>query len=249
MMMFYRAPDKRTHRLSMSSSHRPPTRFSLLRWALPVAGALWLVMTVLLWWGYDASRDLATGQVASTPLTLLQLAQWQGWALVAGLVSGLFAVAVLTGMRTPAPTSALPTAGEIATTPDQQTGQDRALRILVAEDAPAAQIVLTQMVQAMGHQARCCDNGAQAVEAVSEGLVDLVLMDIHMPVMDGLEATKAIRALERPHGSVAIVGLTADGLPETRARALSAGMDAFLSKPVNREALAEVLAWLPKPQV
>jgi CheY-like chemotaxis protein len=73
-------------------------------------------------------------------------------------------------------------------------------------------------------------------------------MDIHMPVMDGLEATKAIRALERPQGSVAIVGLTADGLPETRARALSAGMDAFLSKPVNREALAEVLEWLPKPQ-
>jgi CheY-like chemotaxis protein len=248
MMMFYRAPDKRPHRLSMSFSHRPPTRFPLLRWALPVAGALWLLMMVLLWWGYDASRDLAAGQAASTPVTLLQLAQWQGWALVAGLVSGLFAVAVLTGMRTPASTSALPSAAEIATTPDQQTDQDRALRILVAEDAPAAQIVLTQMVQAMGHKARCCDNGAQAVEAVREGLVDLVLMDIHMPVMDGLEATKAIRALERPQGSVAIVGLTADGLPETRARALSAGMDAFLSKPVNREALAEVLEWLPKPQ-
>jgi CheY-like chemotaxis protein len=218
----------------------------MARWGLPIAGALWLLMMVLLWWGYDASRTLALAAGPDHSDALHALAGWQGWALVAGLLAGLAAGAVLMPPR--ASGAAAPV--EPASPPEPLTVEPgpRPLRILVAEDAPAAQIVLQRMVEAMGHQARGCDNGALAVEAVQNGDVDLVLMDVHMPVMDGLEAAKAIRALARPMGSVPIVGLTADGLPETRARALSAGMDAFLSKPVNREALEEVLDWLPRPQ-
>ena len=218
----------------------------MARWGLPIAGALWLLMMILLWWGYDASRSLALAAGSDHSDALHALASWQGWALLAGLLAGLAAGAVLLALRPSSPP--VPMQPPSPPEPLALEPGPRPLRILVAEDAPAAQIVLQRMVEAMGHQARGCDNGALAVEAVQNGDVDLVLMDVHMPVMDGLEAAKAIRALAGPLGSVPIVGLTADGLPETRARALSAGMDAFLSKPVNREALEEVLDWLPRPQ-
>lgn len=248
MMITQRRPARLDAQRLMSLPHPVSTPSAWSRWGLPVAGALWLLMMILLWWGYDSSRSLALSSDPMHSEALHALARWQGWALAAGLLSGLASGAVLMGQRPgAAEPAAAPTATPVASPEDEERGP-RPLRILVAEDAPAAQIVLQRMVEAMGHQARCCDNGALAVEAVQGGEVDLVLMDVHMPVMDGLESAKAIRALPRPLGSVPIVGLTADGLPETRAKALSAGMDAFLSKPVNREALEEVLEWLPRPQ-
>ena len=248
MMNTQRRTKRLDHPPFMSSLKPVSTPSTWSRWGLPTAGALWLLMMVLLWWGYDASRSLALAADPANSEALHALARWQGWALAAGLLSGLASGALLIGQR-PNPAEPAVVAPPIAVAPPS-TAEDgpRPLRILVAEDAPAAQMVLQRMVEAMGHQARCCDNGALAVEAVQNGDVDLVLMDVHMPVMDGLEAAKAIRALPRPVGSLPIVGLTADGLPETRAKALSAGMDAFLSKPINREALEEVLEWLPRPQ-
>lgn len=243
------ATQRRTQRLdrdrpmpSPTSIHTPST---WSRWGLPIAGALWLLMMLLLWWGYDASRALALAADPAQSDALRALARWQGAALAAGLLSGLASGTVLIGQRPRATEPALRTAPHAVAPPEAAEDGPRPLRILVAEDAPAAQIVLQRLVEAMGHQARCCANGLLAVQSVQNGEVDLVLMDVHMPVMNGLEAAKAIRALPRPLGGLPIVGLTADGLPDTRAQALSAGMDAFLSKPVNRETLEEVLAWLP----
>jgi len=129
------------------------------------------------------------------------------------------------------------------------------IRILVAEDHPVNQKFISLLLQGLGHRATLCENGEAALEAFHTDDYELVLMDIHMPVMDGLAATRAIRALPRPRSQVPIIALTADVLQEARDQARAAGVDAFITKPVTQEdleaAMAAVLARArsPEPQV
>ncbi len=120
--------------------------------------------------------------------------------------------------------------------------------VLVAEDNPINQLVAVRLLESLGYEVRAVENGQQAVEAVWQGHYDLVLMDAHMPEMDGFAATAAIRSLERANGQgrhLPIVALTADALPQDLEKCLVAGMDGHLSKPVTRERLAAVLErWL-----
>ncbi len=118
----------------------------------------------------------------------------------------------------------------------------RPLRVLAAEDNAVNREVLAAMIGIDGHQVSFAANGLQAVHAVSSQPFDLVLMDLHMPELDGIGATHAIRALAGPAARVPIVALTADAFAETRARCLDAGMDEFLSKPVGLAELTELLA-------
>jgi hypothetical protein len=115
------------------------------------------------------------------------------------------------------------------------------LRVLVAEDHEINRRYLAALLDRLGHRARIVRNGVDAVQAVAEQRFDLVLMDLHMPVLDGAGATQAIRALPAPAGQVPIVALTADALPETRQRCLSAGMNDVLTKPVTLQQLAQVM--------
>jgi CheY-like chemotaxis protein len=111
----------------------------------------------------------------------------------------------------------------------------------VAEDNPVNAMVLQHMLDTMGLSADHVGNGLEAVQAVQQVPYDLVLMDMLMPEMDGLEATRRIRALplpQQPH----IAALTANALSEDRARCLEAGMDGFLSKPLKTEDLHAYLA-------
>ena len=122
------------------------------------------------------------------------------------------------------------------------------LRILMAEDNLVNQTVGRLILNKAGHQVHMVDNGEQAVEAAAATPFDVVLMDIHMPVMDGLTAAHAIRALgvaaHQPH----IVALTAAVTTEDRKACLAAGMDSFLSKPIRAHELAAVLAGItPHP--
>ncbi|MBX7160041.1 MAG: response regulator [Acidimicrobiia bacterium] len=123
------------------------------------------------------------------------------------------------------------------------TGVPGPMSVLVVEDNQVNQRVARRMLERWGHQVSVVENGAQAVAAVAEDDVDVVLMDIQMPVMDGLEAARRIRAAEA--GStrhLPIVALTAHAMAGDRERCLDAGMDAYVTKPFNAETLGAALA-------
>jgi signal transduction histidine kinase/DNA-binding response OmpR family regulator len=129
-----------------------------------------------------------------------------------------------------------------ASSPAHALPPARALRVLVAEDHPVNRQYLAALLENLGHQTHFTANGQEAVQAAREQVFDVVLMDLHMPVMDGIDATKAIRSLpERAAAAVPIVALTADAFEHTRDRCLVAGMNDFLTKPVSPQKLASSL--------
>jgi hypothetical protein len=126
---------------------------------------------------------------------------------------------------------------------EDTTTQDRhtSLRILVAEDHPVNQKFLQVLLLGMGHTATFCDNGALALQALQEQDFDVVLMDIHMPVMDGLTATSHIRALPNKKSHIPVIVLSADVYKEARDKAAAVGVDAFIPKPVKAQELQTTL--------
>ncbi|RAI57865.1 PAS-domain containing protein [Roseicella frigidaeris] len=116
------------------------------------------------------------------------------------------------------------------------------LRILVAEDVLANRLLINHSAARLGHAVDTVQNGREAVEAVQARSYDLVIMDVLMPVLDGVEATRAIRALPGPAGRVPIIGLTSHAAPETEAECLEAGMDRFARKPIGPDALRAAIA-------
>ncbi len=116
------------------------------------------------------------------------------------------------------------------------------LRVLVAEDNATNRLVATRMLERMGHVVACVADGRQALAAVRDGAYDLVLMDVMMPEMDGMEATRAIRLLPAPRGTIPVIGLTAAAAQADAAACLAAGMDYFARKPIDASALAQAVA-------
>jgi CheY-like chemotaxis protein len=117
-------------------------------------------------------------------------------------------------------------------------------RILVAEDNPINQLVTVRMLEDLGYATETVEQGRQAVEAVRRGSYALVLMDCHMPELDGFAATAAIRRHEREGTTghrTPIVALTADAFASDADRCLAAGMDDYLAKPVTAERLRAVV--------
>jgi signal transduction histidine kinase/ActR/RegA family two-component response regulator len=120
---------------------------------------------------------------------------------------------------------------------------DGTLRILMADDAPANRELVSAILGGMGLSIDTVENGAEAVEAVRSGAYDLVLMDVHMPVMDGLMATREIRAMTRELGHMPIIALTANVQPEQVRLCHEAGMDAHVGKPIQ---VAELMATISR---
>lgn len=118
----------------------------------------------------------------------------------------------------------------------------RSLSILVVEDNIVNRKILCRLLSRIRHRWQAVANGEEALDILQEKQFDLVLMDLNMPVMNGIEATKLHRFSEVGGGrGLPIVALTADGTPETQKRCRDAGMDAFLLKPVTLEALASAI--------
>jgi two-component system, sensor histidine kinase len=107
------------------------------------------------------------------------------------------------------------------------------LRILVVEDVKLNRDLIGHMLEREGHEVEFAVNGAEAVELAKRNQLDAILMDVQMPVMDGIEATRRIRALPVAARCVPIIGLTANVLASERERYLSAGMNVCLTKPVD----------------
>ncbi|HUG22688.1 ATP-binding protein [Piscinibacter sp.] len=118
----------------------------------------------------------------------------------------------------------------------------RPLTVLVAEDHPVNRIYLEAVLDKLGHEAVFAENGEEAVRAAQERDFDVVLMDLHMPVMDGFAAARAIRGLPLPRGAMPIVALTADAFQDSQEKARQAGMDGMLTKPAHLPQLRELLA-------
>jgi CheY-like chemotaxis protein len=119
----------------------------------------------------------------------------------------------------------------------------RELRILLVEDSPDNQVLVRSYLKQTPYRLDIADHGGIALELFKKGYYDLILMDMQMPVMDGYEATKAIRAWEREHDlpPTRVIALTALALKADGVRILEAGCDAHMTKPIKKHTLLEVL--------
>jgi CheY-like chemotaxis protein len=128
----------------------------------------------------------------------------------------------------------------------KKLGETLPLKIVVAEDNRANQRVMMMMLRRLGWEAEYKENGAELLEHLQENPCDLVFMDLQMPVMDGLEATKQIRlgAAGEAVKDVKIIALTANALSTDEARCLEVGMDAYLSKPIKMDLMEQLVSEL-----
>ena len=130
--------------------------------------------------------------------------------------------------------------GEEANTQEQKPNHSR-LKILLVEDHPVNQMVILSQLESLGYQADCVDNGKDAIAKLSQRNYDIVLMDCQMPVLDGYEATKELRRREGLRRHTVVIALTAHALPHDRDKCLAAGMDDYLSKPIEQEVLGATI--------
>ncbi|MCA9726724.1 MAG: ATP-binding protein [Candidatus Eisenbacteria bacterium] len=127
--------------------------------------------------------------------------------------------------------------------PERSAAQSRHLRVLVAEDNAVNQHLMQTVVRKLGHEIVLVDNGRDAVDAALREPFDVIFMDLHMPVLDGAAATRAIRAAESETGRrQPIFALTADAIAGVREKCIEAGMDDYIEKPVKPYRLREILA-------
>src|SRR5439155_4650671 len=124
---------------------------------------------------------------------------------------------------------------------DTDMGKERPLRILLAEDLAVNQKLMKTMLGRLGYAIDIANNGLEVLKAVQEKDYDMILMDVQMPEMDGLEASRRIRKQFPPQRHPRIVALTANAMVEDREACRQAGMDDYLSKPVQVKELAAAL--------
>ncbi|MBC7379414.1 MAG: response regulator, partial [Burkholderiaceae bacterium] len=124
---------------------------------------------------------------------------------------------------------------------DAQMAERHPLRILLAEDNVVNQKLAIRLLQQMGYRADLASNGIEAIESIQRQVYDVVLMDVQMPEMDGLEASRQITAKWQSHARPRIVAMTANAMQGDREECLAAGMDDYVTKPIRVDALVEAL--------
>ena len=129
-----------------------------------------------------------------------------------------------------------------AATPAQTASSGGPIRILLAEDNAINALLTRTLLEAEGHNVETVEDGALAVEAMKKGEFDLIFMDMRMPNMDGLEATRKIRTLPNVSKDLPIIALTANAFYDDRNACFDSGMNDFMTKPVSAEELSEMVA-------
>ncbi len=127
------------------------------------------------------------------------------------------------------------------------TATTRTLSILCAEDNPYGRVVMNTILTELGHRADFVESGETAVDAVSRGSYDAVLMDVVLAGLDGIAATRRIRALPGKAGTVPVIGISGRSESDEEAAARAAGMNFYLLKPVSPSTLAQALAAIAPP--
>jgi signal transduction histidine kinase/CheY-like chemotaxis protein len=122
--------------------------------------------------------------------------------------------------------------------------ETKELRVLLVEDNVVNQRLAIRLLSRRGFTVELAQNGREAIEALESREFDVVLMDVQMPILDGMKATRHIRASDRPYALVPIIAVTAHARPEDEQQCLEAGMNAFVSKPINPSALFEAIEHL-----
>eukprot|EP00913_Durusdinium_trenchii_P010940 g10269.t1 len=122
----------------------------------------------------------------------------------------------------------------------EETDHD-SLEVLVVEDTPANQKVVRAILNKRGHNVTIAGNGRDGIDLLKQSSFDVVLMDIQMPTMDGIQATKAIRKFDDETAGIPIIAMTAHAMRGDRKRCLDAGMDAYISKPIDAIALVDLV--------
>lgn len=130
-------------------------------------------------------------------------------------------------------------AGAAERTPEQASERTR---VLIVDDVPQNRMLLGVLCDQFGFHHEPAENGYEALDGAQSGRFDVILMDILMPRMDGIAATRAIRALPGPIADIPIIAVTTAAAPGEVLRYLSCGMNGVVAKPVNRERLAEAIA-------
>jgi len=136
-----------------------------------------------------------------------------------------------------------------AARPEVQPQTEADLKLLIAEDNEINELVAVRILERLGYRADTVHNGLEAVERMKQERYDIILMDCQMPVMDGYEATRQIRAKETGtlNPDIAIIAMTANALAGDRAKCIATGMDDYLPKPVTQESVSEILSiWTSK---
>jgi PAS domain S-box-containing protein len=169
----------------------------------------------------SALRDLGFDQLIKKPLTR---------SVMFGMIG--------TKITTPDSTDGSPKHTDISTASDA----NKSYRLLLAEDSPANQLIASAILRKAGYEVDLANNGTEAIDAIIGGGHDLILMDMRMPGMNGLEATRAIRALPGPEARLPIIALTANALKEDVEQCMESGMDDFISKPVSKQRLLAVVS-------
>ena len=130
----------------------------------------------------------------------------------------------------------------VAAAPALPEGPSKPLRVLLAEDQPVNQKLMSAVMERLGHDLAVAENGIEVIRKLRERPFDIILMDIQMPLMDGIQATKVIRASDEPWNEIPIVALTAHAMEGHSDVYIAAGMNGFVSKPFKIDLLVEAIA-------